>query len=240
MKVLRLNAWDVDYAEALAIQERLRRQIVRRGKPRNVRLVAGADVSYDKKSGRFYAAVVVMTFPELRIVEEACATGVAKFPYIPGLLTFREGPILLRAFEKLQTTPDLVIFDGQGVAHPRGVGLAAHMGLLVDVPSIGCAKTRLCGEHGEVARAVGSRTKLRLKGRGVGLVVRTRAGVKPLFVSVGHRIALSAAAEWVLATSRGCRLPEPTRQAHLLVNRLRLGADSPQSGSLGKSFGNRR
>jgi len=230
MKVRKLNAWDVDYAGALAIQERLRRRIVRRGNVRKVRLVAGADVSYDKKSDRFYAGVVVMTFPELRVVEEASAVGVANFPYIPGLLTFREGPILVRAFEKLQTTPDLVIFDGQGVAHPRGVGLAAHMGLLLDVPSVGCAKTRLCGEHAGVARARGSRTDLRLDGRLVGLVVRTRASVKPVFVSVGHRIALSAAAQWVLATSRGCRLPEPTRQAHLLVNRLRRGFDSPQRG----------
>jgi len=224
MKVRRLNPWDVDYAGALAIQERLRRRIIRRGRPRKVRLAAGADVSYEKRDNRFYAAVVVMSFPELEIVEEVWAAGVARFPYIPGLLTFREGPVLVRAFEKLQTRPDLVIFDGQGVAHPRGVGLAAHMGLLVDIPSIGCAKTRLCGEHGEVAGPAGSKTELRLDGKVVGLVLRTRENVKPVFVSVGHRISLQCAADWVLATCRGFRLPEPTRQAHLLVNQLRLRA----------------
>jgi deoxyribonuclease V len=230
MKVRRLNPWNVHYSEALAIQERLRRQIIRRGTPRNVRLVAGADVSYEKRDNRSYAAVVVMSFPEFRIVEEVWAVGVAKFPYIPGLLSFREGPILAKAFEKLKTRPDLVIFDGQGVAHPRGVGLAAHMGLLLDIPSIGCAKTRLCGEHGEVAGASGSRTELRHDGRVVGLVVRTRGNVKPVFVSIGHRISLQSAADWVLKTCRGCRLPEPTRQAHLLVNRLRLGPSSPTVG----------
>ena len=230
MKVRRLHAWDVDYAGALAVQERLRPRIIRRGRLPTVRLAAGADVSYEKRDNRFYAAVVVMSVPELEIVEEAWAAGVATFPYIPGLLTFREGPVLVRAFERLRTRPDLVIFDGQGVAHPRGVGLAAHMGLLLEVPSIGCAKTRLCGEHGEVAGPAGSRTELRLDGRTVGLVVRTRAGVKPVFVSVGHRISLGSAAEWVLRTCRGCRLPEPTRQAHLLVNRLRLGLASPHPG----------
>ena len=120
--------------------------------------------------------------------------------------------------------PDLVIFDGQGVAHPRGFGLAAHMGLLIDVPSIGCAKSRLCGEHADVPKAVGSSGKLCYNGRTVGLVVRTRRNVKPVFVSVGHRISLRNAAAWVLKTCRGYRLPEPTRQAHLLVNRLRLKA----------------
>ena len=190
MRVRRRHRWDVDYKHAVAIQERLRERVSRKGAPRSVRLVAGADVSYDRSDNRFYAAVIVMRLPELDITEEAHTSGAATFPYIPGLLTFREGPILTRAFEKLESRPDLVIFDGQGVAHPRGFGLAAHMGLLIDVPSIGCAKSRLCGEHADVPKAVGSSSKLCYNGRTVGLVVRTRRNVKPVFVSVGHRIAL--------------------------------------------------
>jgi len=224
MQVRRRHKWDVDYKQAVAIQERLREHVIRKGTPRSARRVAGADVSYERADNRFYAAVIVMRLPELDIIEEAHASGLATFPYIPGLLTFREGPILIRAFEKLESRPDLVIFDGQGVAHPRGLGLAAHMGLLLDVPSIGCAKSRLCGEHAEVPQAVGSSSKLCYNGRTVGLVVRTRRNVKPVFVSVGHRISLRSAAAWVLKTCRGYRLPEPTRQAHLLVNRLRLKA----------------
>ena len=227
MKVRRLHRWDVDYHAAVAIQERLRERIVRRGSPRGVRTVAGADVSYERADNRFYAAVVVMRFPGLDIVDEAHASGVATFPYIPGLLTFREGPILTRVFERLKTRPDLVIFDGQGIAHPRGFGLAAHMGLLIDAPSVGCAKTRLSGEHDAVRAAVGSKSALRLDGKTIGAVLRTRRNVKPVFVSVGHRIALNSAAAWVLKTSAGYRLPEPTRQAHLLVNRLRLAARRP-------------
>jgi deoxyribonuclease V len=224
LKTLRLNRWDVTYRQAVAIQDRLRKRIVRRGGPVRIRLVAGADVSYEKADDRFYAAVVVMTYPELRVVEQASASGRARFPYIPGLLTFREGPILLEAFEKIRSEPDLVIFDGQGYSHPRRLGLASHMGLLLDVPSIGCAKTRLCGEHTEPGRERGSTAALRHSGELVGRVVRTRTGVKPVYVSVGHRISLSRAVKWVLATCRGLRLPEPTRQAHMLVNSLRKEA----------------
>jgi len=222
VKTRLLNAWDVRYEEALLIQERLRKQVVRRGSPRSVRLVAGADVSYDKNDNRFYAAVTVMTFPQLIVAEEVTASGVPTFPYIPGLLTFREGPILIRAFEKLERRPDFVIFDGQGLAHPRGFGLASHMGLLLDTPSIGCAKTRLWGEHAEPGPTVGSSSRLSYDGQVIGLVLRTRRNVKPVFVSIGHRISLKSAAEWVLRTCQGYRLPEPTRQAHLLVNRMRL------------------
>ena len=222
MRIRRLNRWNVSYQEALSTQERLRRQIVCRGSPRRVRLIAGADVSYDKSEERFYGAVLLMSFPDLVVIEEVTAAGRPRFPYVPGLLTFREGPILIRAFRKLKRRPDLVIFDGQGLAHPRGFGLAAHMGLLLDLPSIGCAKTRLCGEHRRVGAAVTSSAELLYNGQTIGLALRTRRDVKPVYVSVGHRISLESAADWVLRTCRGYRLPEPTRQAHLLVNRLRL------------------
>jgi deoxyribonuclease V len=221
VKLRNRNRWDVDYRAARAIQERLRGEIIRTGSPGKVRAVAGADVSYDRHSDYFHAGVVAMKYPELEIVEEVTASGVSKFPYIPGLLTFREGPILVEAFRRLRTRPDLVIFDGQGVAHPRGIGLAAHMGLIVDVPSIGCAKSRLCGEHAEPCIDVRSSEPLRYEGRVIGRVVRTRQGVKPVYVSVGHRIMLASAVSWVLKCCRGYRLPEPTRQAHHLVNRAR-------------------
>ncbi|HUU42186.1 MAG TPA: deoxyribonuclease V [Planctomycetota bacterium] len=224
MKLKRLGRWDVDYRGAVALQERLRRRLVRRGSPRGVQRVAGADVSYERTLDRFYAGVVVLSFPDLETVEEVWTSGRATFPYIPGLLTFREGPVLCRAFRALEHTPDLVIFDGQGVAHPRGIGLAAHMGLLVDVPSIGCAKSRLCGEHDAPGASRGASVPLRHGGRTVGRVVRTRDRVKPVFVSVGHRISLDAAVRWVLKTCDGFRLPEPTRRAHQLVNRIRKAA----------------
>ena len=225
--VLRVSVphpWNVPYAEARAIQERLRARVIPRGGPKSIRLVAGADVSYDKSHDRFYAAVVVMDFPQLHVIETVTATGRAEFPYIPGLLTFREGPILLDAFSRLTLTPDLVIFDGQGIAHPRGFGLAAHMGLILDRPSIGCAKTRLCGEYREPGPNVSDYTPLTYDGRIIGSVVRTRARVKPVFVSVGHRISLAAARRWVVSCLRGYRLPQPTRLAHVTVNRLRVNA----------------
>lgn len=222
VKLRRVNRWDVDYRAAVAIQERLRTRVIRTGGPGRVKRVAGADVSYAKGDDRFYAAVVVLSFPELEVIEEVAAFGAVDFPYIPGLLTFREGPILEQAFARLKTVPDLVLLDGQGVAHPRGLGLAAHMGLIVDVPSIGVAKTRLCGEYREPRNAAGSSTTMTYNGAIIGKVVRTRADVRPVFVSIGHRISLASAVAWTLKTCRGCRLPEPTRRAHILVNQLRI------------------
>lgn len=186
-----------------------------------MKCVAGADVAYDKRSDRFYAAVVVLRLPELEIIEQAHAVGWVKFPYIPGLLSFRESPVLLAAFAKVRSEPDVLMFDGQGIAHPRGLGLASHVGLLLDKPAIGCAKSRLVGEHGDVGQAVGDFMPLVFHGKRVGAVLRTRKGVKPVFVSPGHRMSLKAAMEIVRKTCRGFRIPEPTRQAHLLVNRLR-------------------
>jgi deoxyribonuclease V len=166
--------------------------------------------------------VVVLAWPSLEIVETATARGRSPFPYVPGLLSFREGPILMRAFRRLREPPDLVILDGQGTAHMRGFGIACHLGLLLDVPSIGCAKSRLVGEHEEPGVSPGDHVPLRHEGRRVGSVVRTRRGVKPVFVSPGHRIGHAAAVRWVVRTCRGYRLPEPTRQAHLAANRLRV------------------
>jgi len=197
---------------------------VRRGGPARVRLVAGADISYDRGSDRFFAAVVVLELPGLAVVEQATLEGKSPFPYVPGLLSFREGPLVLRAFRRLRRRPDLALFDGHGIAHMRGFGIASHLGVLLGIPSIGCAKSRLVGEHAEPGPEPGDRVALLYEGRRVGAVVRTRRGVKPIYVSQGHLISLAAAVRWTLRCCAGYRVPEPTRQAHLLANRLRATA----------------
>lgn len=190
--------------------------------PERVRLIVGADLAY-RGDGRWaWAAVVVVNLPDGRVVESATAAGPPPFPYVPGYLSFREGPLLLAAFKRLRTRPDLCLFDGQGLAHPRRFGLACHMGVLLDLPSVGCAKSLLVGEYDEPGLKRGAWSPLRLDGKQVGAVLRTRSGVRPLFVSPGHRIGVREAVRWVLACSR-FRVPEPIRLAEQLVNRLRAG-----------------
>lgn len=224
MKTHELHRWDVTYREAAAIQEELRGMLILQddGFPDPVRTVAGADISYDRGSDLFFAAVVLMRYSDLTVIEEATFSARIAFPYIPGLLTFREGPPLLAAFSKLIQTPDVVLFDGQGIAHPRGIGLAAHMGLLLGLPAIGCAKTRLVGLHAMVGEKPGEWTEMVYQNRQVGAVLRTRERIKPLFISQGHRIGLQRALALVLSCCRGYRIPEPIRLAHLAVNRLRM------------------
>jgi deoxyribonuclease V len=181
-------------------------------------------VSYDKRGRQIYAGILIFSFPALDLIDQAFVTDSMRFPYVPGLLTFREAPALTLAFKKIRARPDVVIFDGHGVAHPRGMGLASHMGLILDCPSIGCAKTRLVGTHPPLSETLGSTVPLTDQGRVVGAVVRTRERVKPVFVSVGHAITLEESANLVLGSCRGYRLPEPTRQAHIAVNKLRLAS----------------
>jgi deoxyribonuclease V len=180
-----------------------------------VRAVAGIDASHRDGSAR--AAVAVLTFPELELIEHAVTTRPTTFPYIPGLLSFREGPAVLDALEQLKTSPDLLIFDGQGLAHPRRFGLACHLGLLLDRPAIGCAKSRLLGRYEEPGPHQGDYTLLCDKGETIGAAVRTRAGTKPVFVSIGHRVDLPTSVATVLKCCRGYRLPETTRWAHRLA-----------------------
>jgi len=223
MKVRHLHPWDVTPHEAVKIQIALRGRL-RLGENMfsgNVRYVGGADISYTRGDDRFFAAVVILEWPSLRTVEEATHAEKVTFPYVPGLLSFREGPPLIRAFEKLKRVPDVVLFDGQGIAHPRGFGLASHMGLILNVSSVGCAKTKLIGEHGEVEGAAGDYAELFFGGRAVGAVVRTKKRVKPIYVSQGHRVGLRQSIQLALSCCRGYRIPEPVRQAHLLVNRMR-------------------
>ena len=188
-------------------------------------LVAGADVSYSKETDRVCAGVVLLSFPEMETVEAVTVSDKSRFPYVPGMLTFREGPVLMRAFRELKRRPDVVIFDGQGFAHPRRMGLASHMGILLGMPSVGCAKSRLIGDFDEPGNHVGDWSSLRDGSEIIGRVLRTRVGVKPVYVSVGHLVGLSAATRVVLACLRGVRLPEPTRRAHHLVT-IRRERDS--------------
>jgi len=225
MKYLKLHPWNVNYKEAVEIQKKLKKQIILKNSFKNLngKLIAGADVSYDKEIDRFYAGVVVFELQTMQKIEEVTASGKVSFPYIPGLLSFRESPILLRAFSKVKKTPDIIILDAQGIAHPRGIGLASHIGLLLNKPSIGCAKTRLIGEYDNVGKEAGYYSQLTIKGKAVGVVLRTRKNVKPVFVSPGHKIDLATSIDLVLKSCRGYKLPEPTRQAHNLVNKVRKG-----------------
>jgi deoxyribonuclease V len=209
-------------AEAREIQQRLRGRVIETDAlPARVRLVAGADVSYDRGSPVLFAAVVVLDAQSLEVVEVAAATARASFPYVPGYLSFRELPPLLAAFAKLRTRPDLVVCDAHGRAHPRRFGLACHLGVLTGLPTIGVAKSRLVGEHRAPGARRGAHTKLRDGGDVIGEVLRTRDGVAPVFVSVGHRVSLASARRLVLSLSPRFRLPEPVRAAHAEVNRLR-------------------
>ena len=216
----RPHRWPRDPAAARALQATLAARVSLRGAPRRVTRVAGADVAFLPGGTHLVAAVVVLDYPGLRPVETAAVVRRVLFPYVPGLLSFREAPAILAAFARLRGRPDLLLCDGQGIAHPRRLGLASHLGILLDLPTIGCAKSRLVGTHGEPGPARGDRAPLRHAGRQVGAVLRTRDGTRPLFVSPGHRMSLAAASAWTLACCAGRRLPEPTRLADRLVGRL--------------------
>lgn len=216
----RVKSWSRTVAEARELQEQLRPRVKLTGGPRRVRLVAGADLAYSPDGSWAWAAVAVLAFPEGRLVESVAAAGPPPFPYVPGYLSFREGPLLLAAFRRLRQRPDLCLFDGQGLVHPRRFGLACHLGVLLDLPSVGCAKSLLVGEYEEPGPERGDWSPLRLEGERVGAVLRTRLGVKPIFVSPGHRIGIRQAVRWVLACSR-FRVPEAIRLAEQIVNRLK-------------------
>lgn len=212
MKVRTLNRWDVTPAEARAIQAELAPRVVRTGNPENVRLIAGIDVALPP--GHTRAAVVVDQYPDLTPVDVVTADCPLTFPYVPGLLSFREAPAIVAACEKMPLEPDLVIVDGQGLLHPRRIGLASHIGLILDRPTIGCAKSLLVGQHAPVGENRGDWEPIEDKGEIIGAAVRSRVGVKPIYVSVGNCIGLEPAITWVLRCCRRYRLPEPQRQAH--------------------------
>ena len=206
------HPWDVTIAEAREIQNRLSSRVSRRGRRRKIRYVAGVDISV--RGDRAIAAVPVLRFEDLEIVDLAIVEQRVPFPYVPGYLSFRECPSIMAAMEKLSISPDLILVDGQGIAHPRRFGLASHLGVLLDTPSIGCAKTRFIGTHDEPDTEAGCYTDLWDGDELIGAVLRTRDNVKPLYISVGHKIDLQTALDSVLECGGGYRLPEPTRLAH--------------------------
>jgi deoxyribonuclease V len=225
VEIAPLHSWDLDTAGARARQESLASRVDVATPLGPWRKVAAADVSYNKKSERLYAAVVVVEAGTLVLVERVGVVGKASFPYVPGLLSFRELPPVLEAFARLASRPDVVLCDGQGIAHPRRIGLACHLGLWLDLPTIGCAKTRLCGTYVEPGPNRGDRSPLVDDDKVVGAVLRTRPRVKPLFVSPGHRCDIEGAVAVTLATAETYRLPVPARLAHGFVNEMRRADD---------------
>jgi len=225
LKIRHLHPWALPREQAAALQLRLREQLDLQDADPTAPLtgIAGADISYARHSDLFFAVAVVLSYPELTVREEAQAISRVSFPYLPGFLSFREGPVLLQALAKLRITPDVIMFDGQGIAHPRGLGLASHLGLFLDRPTIGCAKSRLVGDYREPGPEKGSREPLWYRDRVVGAVLRTKDRVRPVFISPGHRISVARAVAITDACCRDYRIPEPVRQAHLAVNRLRAG-----------------
>ena len=215
------QAQPVSLAAARELQETLRHRVLLTPLARPPRLVGGADAICDRRERLIFGAVAVFTYPELILVEEAAVSGLCPFPYRAGLLSFREVPILAAACRRLRYLPDLLLVDGQGIAHPRGVGLATHLGLVLDLPTLGVAKSRLLGNYTKPDAGAGSRSPLVWQGKEVGLVVRTRTGVRPLYLSPGHRCTLSETLIIVLGCLKGYRLPEPLRRADWLSRRLR-------------------
>ncbi len=216
------HAWSMDEAAAARLQEELAGRVVVEDRlPGVVSRVAGVDVAYDTNSDRLIAAAVVLDATTLEPLETATTRAAATFPYVPGLFSFRELPPLCEALEKLALKPDLIVCDGQGIAHPRRFGLACHLGVLYDLPTIGCGKTRLLGEFAEPGPCRGDAADLVDHGEVIGRVLRTQDGVRPVFVSAGHRLSLETACDWVLRLARRFRLPETTRHANQCVNTLR-------------------
>ena len=230
MRITRLHEWDITIGEAKAVQERLKRRI--RLEPirlAGIKYVAGADIAVSKKLDQLVAAVVILTFPRLETVEIRTARARTPFPYVPGFLSFREIPVLIRCFGKTTTPFDVILCDGQGIAHPRRFGLASHLGLTLNVPAVGCAKSRLVGEYNTPGISRGNHTRLIYRGKQVGNVLRTRDGVKPLFVSPGFRTDFAGSRNITLSCLTRFRLPEPTRLAHIEAGKKKLSIESDES-----------
>ncbi|MGH9801960.1 MAG: deoxyribonuclease V [Blastocatellia bacterium] len=216
-----LNSWNLTPKEAVEAQKEWRSLVRIEPLKREVKTIAGADISFNRFSEVIYSGIVVLSLPDLRIVETSSVRSMARFPYVPGLLSFRETPSFLECWEKLTTKPDVLMLDGQGLAHPRRFGIACHIGLILDLPTIGCAKSILVGRHEELDSEAGSHSPLIDKGEVVGVALRTKKKVAPVYISAGHLIELNSAIDLALRSVTKYRQPEPTRQAHLLVNQLR-------------------
>lgn len=212
------HSWNLTPAEAITLQNELRQWVELEDRVSDIRQVAGVDVGFEQEGTVTRAAVVVLTFPGLQVVEKSLARLPTTFPYVPGLLSFRELPAVLAALNALKTRPDVILCDGQGIAHPRRFGIASHLGVLLDIPTIGVAKTRLIGKYSDPSESKGSWSPLLDKEEIIGAVLRTRSGAKPVYISPGHRICLGTAISITLACTTRYRLPETTRQAHRLAS----------------------
>lgn len=215
VKIQQLHSWEINTYQAKQIQSELANQVSRKSEVTKPSFIAGVDISAPDSRGSARAAAVILNYPQLEVIEVETAEDKLNFPYIPGFLSFREAPLVLAACQKLSMDPDLILVDGQGIAHPRRFGIASHLGLLLDIPTIGCAKSRLCGTHAPVNAKTGAYAELIDNGETIGVVLRTKDDVNPIYVSIGHKIDLPTAIHWVLECCRGWRLPEPSRLAHL-------------------------
>jgi len=215
MRIEKLHPWNVTPVEAAKIQKDLKKQVSLIDDFNKIERVGGVDVNYKKGSGKATAAAVVLSFPGLEVWETQVVEGEVSFPYVPGLFSFREIPLLIPALEKLKTTPQVMLVDGQGIAHPQRMGLAVHLGILMNIPTIGCAKSRLLGTHENPSKKKGAFTNLYDQGEIIGAVVRTRTDISPVYVSIGHKISLPTALEIVLKCTTKFRIPEPLRAAHI-------------------------
>ena len=222
MKALRLHSWNVTPKEAVQIQLRLRDLVETKDRLARIRRVAGADIALDLERGRAIAGVIVYRYPEMQEIERAWAHRPIRFPYVPGLLSFREIPTLTAAFAKLKTTPDVIFVDGHGWSHPRRIGIACHLGLVLGCPTVGCAKSILVGEADKLVEEKGACAYLRHKGEVIGVCLHLRAETRPIYVSTGNRVSLDTAVKLVLATSDGYRIPKPTREADRYVAERKL------------------
>lgn len=223
MTIKHLHAWNLTPTEAVALQKQLRDQVVLQPLPDTVELVAGADISYNKFSDVMYAGIVVLRLPSLEVVATAGVVTTTTFPYVSGLLSFRETPPLLEAWERLTVRPDVLMLDGQGIAHPRRFGIASHVGLLLNLPTIGCAKTLLVGKYEEPLEQAGNWSPLIHRDEVIGVALRTKHRVNPVYISPGHLADLPTSIDLALRCVNGYRIPDPTRLAHLFVNALRRG-----------------
>jgi deoxyribonuclease V len=221
MQIPELHPWPRSQGEALKIQHDLKNRIIIAGSLKGVKLIAGVDTAFDHIEDMLYAGVCLYDFPEMEEIDRVSASAKAVFPYIPGLHAFREGPVILKALSKLNVRPDLIMFSAHGLAHQRGIGLASHLGLIVDIASVGCARKRLAGRYEEPGPEAGASSPLLIDDREVGRVYRTRAKVKPVFISPGYKCGIDEAVEIVVKCLCGNRIPEPLQAAHRLANRLK-------------------
>ena len=222
-----LHSWDLTPTEAVDLQKRLRGEVRLEPPAQPIQTVAGADISFNKDEETIYVGIVVVRLAGMATVEQVGLVSTTRFPYVPGLLSFREAPAVLEAWKQLRTPPDAVMFDGQGIAHPRRLGIASHVGLWLETPTFGCAKSVLVGRYEEPGEVRGSSSPMLDRGEVIGTALRTKDRVNPVYVSPGHRMDMATAVDLTLRCDGGYRQPEPTRRAHLLVNALRRGEVQP-------------